>query len=534
MNIETHDIPCSLDFDQPDVALRPLLRVLQQITGHFQTAPSGTIPDCRNLLIVDMMQERASYLAHLLVQAGYRPITMASTLEAFTRFLQVPFVPFAIILGQDEAANYLFLRRFLQQTAQKYGWVSPLIRLRFLPIQPQQSLPLKDSSSPPQPPAQTPHTPLPPFAPSVSSPLPPYETGGLPNVSSSFIQQSEPLSDPQNFGSGSLIQASHAFMSPPPAKPLPPVQIPSGPLSSHEQKLQEMQGKKLSLAGQSIGRYAIMALLGDRADSHAYRAYDRLREQDIVLKAFQTNALPYVALDHSLEEMHFFEQEAELLRPLHHSHIAPIWNTGKSYVSGTPFIYKTMPYFAEGSLAQWIRRQTGSAAEIHQRFSPREVGHILLQLADALQYLHSNQVTFQNFKLSNVLIRNNATSMSQLDVVLADFAIPQDGSFFSRTPQAYSSMAPERWQGQASPASDQYGLAVLVYELLAGRPPFQGSTERTMKLLHTNMPPQPPGAFNPALPQTVNHVLLRALAKKPDERFASVAAFAQAFQRYCM
>lgn len=94
-------------------------------------------------------------------------------------------------------------------------------------------------------------------------------------------------------------------------------------------------------------------------------------------------------------------------------------------------------------------------------------------------------------------------------------------------------MAPERWHGQALPASDQYGLAAIVYELLTGRPPFQGVSEYALKFLHMNMQPQPPSAFNTALTPAIDHVVLRALAKRPDDRFPTVEAFAQTLQRYC-
>ena len=166
-------------------------------------------------------------------------------------------------------------------------------------------------------------------------------------------------------------------------------------------------------------------------------------------------------------------------------------------------------------------------------FALREVGHVVAQLADALQFAHDRQVTFQNFKLTNLLVRQPVQSMLHLHLSLTDFAVPQDGSFFSHTPEAFPYMAPERWYGCALPVSDQYALAVIAYELLTGRSPFQGSTGHIMKLLHTSRQPQLPSAYNPTLPAMVDHVLLRALAKRPEDRFASVALFAKSFLMYC-
>jgi hypothetical protein len=91
-------------------------------------------------------------------------------------------------------------------------------------------------------------------------------------------------------------------------------------------------------------------------------------------------------------------------------------------------------------------------------------------------------------------------------------------------------MSPEQCRGDAvDGSSDQYSLAVMAYELLAGQPPFQGSTMRLM-YQHVNTPPEPPSRFNPRLSRQVDEVLVTALAKRPEDRFRSVTAFANAFK----
>lgn len=451
MNIETHNI--SLSFDQPDTALDSLLTILQQILNQSKLGKTKGIPDHRNILIIDVQEERAQRIAHFLAKVGYRCIVMATVLDAFTRFLRSPFVPFAMILGQDDSSNRLFLHRFLQQTVQKYEWQIPLIRLHL----------------------RSPET-------------------SLPQVSRrETLQMSSPL---------------HARLE--------------------ENLAEKGETEKISLEGQNLGRYNVVSLLGDQPHGHVYRTYDRLREQHVALKAIQTSSIPYHLMERSREDVNPFQQEGELLRPLNHPHVLPVWGHGKSYISGTPFIYKTMPYCAEGSLAQWLERHGDP-----KLFAPHEVGHLILQVANALQSAHDHQITFQNFKLSNILIQNKTEDMLHLHVLLTDFAIPQDGTFSSGAPEALAYVAPERWNGYVQPASDQYGLAAIAYELLTGRTPFQRSAEHVMKLLHVNMLPQPPSVFNPSLSSAVDKVVLRGLAKKPEERFASVALFANTFQRYC-
>jgi serine/threonine protein kinase len=159
---------------------------------------------------------------------------------------------------------------------------------------------------------------------------------------------------------------------------------------------------------------------------------------------------------------------------------------------------------------------------------------VVLQLADALQFLHDRQITFQNFKLSNLLVRKSVNNMNQLHLMLVDFAARQDGTFFSKSQESFPYVAPERWYGLVSPGSDQYGLAVIAYELLTGRLPFQGSSEPIMKLLHTSMMPQPPSTYNPAISPSIDSILLRALSKKPQGRFSSVILFAKTFQNYAL
>lgn len=500
MKTETFDI--SLSLDQPDAVLDTLLKMLQQIHGQYKVAASGKMPDYRNLLIIDADEERAQYFAHLLARAGYRPIVMANAFKAFSRFLQVPYVPFAVIVGHEDPSNRLFLQRLLQQLMQKYSWASPLIRLHFQGVRPSPEVPQLQ---------QGPHSGS---LPSKAMMMPPPSSGRLqqsaftPPPSSGYPTHSAPLTP------------ASGLRFPTPGYPSP----------FDDESGEPAKRKVMSLEGQSLGRYSIISVLGDEGSSNTYKTYDRLRERDIALKAFQTDSIPYYIIERTMEEGNYFQWEVDLLEQMKHVHLSPIWNTGKSYISGTPFIYKTLPFYEEGSLANWITRNGGG----NKMFTPRDVGHVLLQIADVLQYLHDRQLTFQNFKLANLMVRNVTKELGQIELVLSDFAIPQDGSFFSRTSEAYPYMAPERWYGQASPASDQYALAVLIYELLAGRHPFQGSAERTMKLLHTNMPVQPPSTFNPYLPPVLNNVLLRALAKTPGERFASVALFARTYQQYCM
>src|SRR5207247_6734165 len=93
-----------------------------------------------------------------------------------------------------------------------------------------------------------------------------------------------------------------------------------------------------------------------------------------------------------------------------------------------------------------------------------------------------------------------------------------------------TSMDPEQWSSMTVPATVQYALAVMSYEILAGRPPFVGGMEQLM-YQHFSVQPPPPSNYNPNLSAAVDRVILRALAKKPEDRFPSIADFASEFEQ---
>src|SRR5437763_2365472 len=91
-------------------------------------------------------------------------------------------------------------------------------------------------------------------------------------------------------------------------------------------------------------------------------------------------------------------------------------------------------------------------------------------------------------------------------------------------------MTHEQWYGQTVAATYQYALAVMAYQLLTGRPPFQGGPGQVMRQ-HFMMQPQPPSTLNPRISKAIDAVILRALEKNPADRFSSISAFADAFQQ---
>ncbi len=502
----THKVFLSLE--QPEQILTTLLTAFKEIQADNAANTALITPlHAHTILLIDEDTQRAHYVARLLSSAGYKPFIASSALEAFTLFLHGTFVPFVILLSQEDTNDRFFLSRLLQQVTQKYHWDTPLLSLCIQP----HLLHTDD------------------FAP-VSGPLAefsPILREMSPHIST---QSTAPL--PKLPDTPSVLDVEEDEQ-----KPFPPSSMALAPLISQRservvdkplEKYQEKLAQKISLEGVSIGRYQMKTSLGSGPLGQVYLTYDRLRERDIALKVIQMNTLPPDIGTHMEEETNFFQQEIDLLSILSHPNILSPLNCGKSYVSGSPFVYKTMPYFSEGSLAA-LRYQLG----VTRLLSPQEVIPLVVQIADALQHAHTHNVTYQNFKFSNLLIRSKEQDIRRIHILLTDFAVAQNGSFLVKTPELFPYMAPERWNGQSLPASDQYGLAALTYELLTGRALFIGQSEWIMRQLHLNMQPQPLTMFSPMIPSTLSAVILRALSKRVDDRFPSVMAFAQAMQYTC-
>ena len=285
----------------------------------------------------------------------------------------------------------------------------------------------------------------------------------------------------------------------------------------------------MTLEGKQIGRYHIVRLLGSGGMGDVYLAEDPRIGQQIAVKVVRTEAAPYPDEDAAKEAERRFQREAKVIVRLDHPRILPLYDYGEEHLANMHIIYLVMPYRPEGSLSDWLRRRGTK-----ELLSPQDVAHSVSQAADALQHAHDHHVIHQDVKPSNFLVRAYEDTSLPPDLLLSDFGVARLFSATSSVSQSVRGtptyMAPEQWEGEPVPATDQYSLAVMAYELLTGKPPFQGGPGKMM-YQHLQVSPQPPSALNPRLSQEVDSVVMRALAKQPQERFASIRAFGNAFQQ---
>jgi serine/threonine protein kinase/regulation of enolase protein 1 (concanavalin A-like superfamily) len=265
------------------------------------------------------------------------------------------------------------------------------------------------------------------------------------------------------------------------------------------------QGKR---QGQQLGNYRLVRLLGRGGFAEVYLGQH--------LKLRRLAAIKVLHAYLSEKEIEAFQQEAQIIATLEHSHIVRVFDFDVQ--DGVPFL--VMDYLPNGTLRQ--RHGKGGRVPL-----PTVVSYVR-QVAEALQYAHNQRLIHRDIKPGNMLIgRNN-------EVVLSDFGIAVFAhSTSSMTAQASAGtipyMAPEQIQAQARAASDQYALGVVVYEWLCGAYPFDGSFTEIMSK-HLMVPPPPLRQKVPMLSAEVERVVLTALAKDPNQRFSSVQAFANALE----
>src|SRR5258708_3058106 len=261
--------------------------------------------------------------------------------------------------------------------------------------------------------------------------------------------------------------------------------------------------------GQQLGNYRLLGVLGQTAFAEVYLGEHLYLERPAAIKVLHTQFTG--------EERERFHTEARTIAHLQHPHIVQGLDFGLH--DQTPYL--VMEYLPGGTLRSHHPKGT--------RLSFEQIVTYVKQIASALDYAHQQRVIHRDVKPDNLLL--NATSQ----VVLSDFglAVVQRSldSFSLSNPAADTPlyMAPEQIQHQPCAASDQYALAVVVYEWLSGDTPFHGSFQEIADQ-HLSVPPPSLRTQVPTIPPAVEHVVLKALAKDPQQRFANVKAFAMALE----
>jgi serine/threonine protein kinase len=282
-------------------------------------------------------------------------------------------------------------------------------------------------------------------------------------------------------------------------------------------------------------RYRLLRVLILGGLNDVYLANDLQRPRQVAIQIIPINtALSSREIQRTFDA---FQREIRTVTSLNHPAQLSILDTGKQRLQGEWVAYIVMPYCPGGTLEGWLARSNQTKI-VH----PRYVAHFVSQAASSLQRAHSRGVIHGDIRPANFLIRNEDATPSRVrrplqaqfpELLLTGFGTIKLASITTTSNRPSSSMyymAPERWQGQTVPSSDQYALAVMAYELLTGVKPFTGAKYEVSRQ-HLFQSPGPPSKRNPTLSRHIDEVLLKALAKSPHRRYSSIADFATAFEK---
>ncbi len=255
---------------------------------------------------------------------------------------------------------------------------------------------------------------------------------------------------------------------------------------------------------QQIGVYSVTGLLRATSTSNIYTG--KQRKKEILIKRL---TVPLVAP----EDKKAFLTRAKQLKKLQNRTIVNIIDANFDGDYG----YLVMDAVPGIEMSRRFKTGDQIAADEAKRY--------LSPIADALHYAHMNNVVHGNLQPANLFVdeRNG--------VLLTEFSLtPVDATFKLDDEQgAIAYMAPEQLQGRPGPAADQYALAVIIYELLCGQRPYLGIEREQILQKQLQDEPPPVRSFNQSISAAVEHVLMQALARNPEERFAHTQAFAKAY-----
>jgi serine/threonine protein kinase len=272
-----------------------------------------------------------------------------------------------------------------------------------------------------------------------------------------------------------------------------------------------------NLTGQSLGRYHILEPLGEGGMAIVYKAYDTRLESEVAVKVIRIEKLSPEILQRALKR---FEREAKSLAKLAHPNIVNVLDYGE--YNGQPYL--VMPYIPGGTLKQLLNGKP---------MNWQKAARLLIPIARALDYAHKRDIVHRDVKPSNILITESGEPM------LTDFGVAKiideeatlDLTGTSATVGTPEYMAPEQATSKTTDHRvDIYALGIVFYEMVAGRKPFQADTPLAILFKQASEPLPRLNMFVKGIPDQVERILVKALAKKPENRYQTMSEFARVLE----
>jgi serine/threonine protein kinase len=262
----------------------------------------------------------------------------------------------------------------------------------------------------------------------------------------------------------------------------------------------------------NIDEYKVEALLGVGGMARVYRGVDTRLKRYVAIKVI---GFPH---QHDKTYVTRFEREAQVIAQLSHPNVVPLYRYGE--IDG--FLYMVMQYI-DGSDLHTVLSGYRNDEEFME---PEDVYHIIRDMCQALDYVHSKGVIHRDIKPSNILLdKEGRAFLSDFGLALIT-EVGTLGEIFG-SPQYIS---PEQTfsSAKAEARSDLYSLGVILYEIFTGRLPFEDKDPIEQAMKHVNQPVPPPRSLRPEISPQVEAVILKVLAKNPEDRYPNGAALINA------
>ncbi len=279
----------------------------------------------------------------------------------------------------------------------------------------------------------------------------------------------------------------------------------------------------MDLVGRTIGSYRIDARLGSGGMGQVFRGVHLYLERPAAIKVMQSH------LAASTDFQSRFLQEAKTAAALKHPAIVEIYEFGEQ----GGLLYLVMELMTDGSLRTLLRRSPGQPLPLAMGID------LIIQAAHGLAAANAQHMVHRDIKPDNLLLSRQRTPQrpgEQYQLKIGDFGLARlaQGGVLSSTGMPMGTLAymsPEQCQNKPLDGrSDLYSLGIVLYEVVTGYQPFQINDFSDAMNKHVNMPPPPPSQQRPDLPPQIEEIVLRCLAKKPEERYATGTELASALQ----
>ncbi len=292
------------------------------------------------------------------------------------------------------------------------------------------------------------------------------------------------------------------------------------PLPAAENTLSVREGENemapASLEGQMLGKYRVLEPLGRGGMARVYRAFHPQLNRYVAIKVLRPDLVD------EEEFLSRFRREAQAVAALRHSNIVQVFD---SDVQGD--VYYMVLELLEGDT---LKTRMNDYRVRGERMSSGEIVRVMLDVLDGLAYAHSESMIHRDIKPANVLLTRRGQA------VVADFGIARIVGGTRHTVSGalmgtLSYMAPEQGlKGSSDARSDIYSLGIVLYEMLTQRTPFEADTPLAVLMKHVNDPLPLPRKIAPDIPESFERIVLKSLAKDPDDRYQSAEEMAQALR----